>query len=69
MSYAQETVNFTREKRDALRRAYDRAAGKGQVQFMFEGREYLTGYAKYLLEYLDGQFRAEARNTLDAGRK
>lgn len=68
MSYARETVAFTSQKRDALRVAYNRAVGKGQEKFTFNGREYLTAYAKYVLEYLDGQFRADARNTLSAGK-
>lgn len=29
----------------------------GQEQFVFEGGEYLTAYAKYLLEYLTEQFK------------
>ena len=47
------TVTFTREKRDALRRAYDAATHANVEQFMFEGHVLLVAYAKYLLEYLD----------------
>lgn len=69
MSYTQETVEFTPAKRDALRAAHTRAVSKGRESFVFEGREYLTEYAKYVLEYLDSQFRGAARRRLDAGRK
>lgn len=31
---------------------YHRAAQKGQEQFTWNGHEFVTGYAKYLLEYL-----------------
>jgi hypothetical protein len=49
-------IDFTREKRDALRREYDKAVAAKQENFKFEGNEYVVAYAKYLLEYLDGKF-------------
>lgn len=51
------TVQFTQDKRDALRRAYDTAVKAKHETFTFEGSELLVAYAKYLLEYLDGEFR------------
>jgi hypothetical protein len=47
---------FTQEKVLALRRAYAHAVETKQEQFTFEGHELMTGYAKYLLEYLKMQF-------------
>lgn len=49
-----QTVEFDATKRDALRLAYDGAVTEGLDVFMHEGNEYVVGYAKYLLEYLDG---------------
>jgi hypothetical protein len=51
-----DIVNFTPELRDRLRRAYDRACEANAEQFTFDGHDYLTAYAKHLLDYLDGMF-------------
>lgn len=48
-----QLVGFTAEKAEALRAAYKQAVTEGKDTFMFERLEYVTGYAKYLLEYLD----------------
>jgi hypothetical protein len=50
-----EQVSFDRATRDRLRLAYDRAVAEGLEQFRFEGRDWVVAYAKYVLEYLDGQ--------------
>lgn len=46
-------ITFTHAKRDELRKLYNRAVKDGANEFQFEGRATHTGYAKYLLEYLD----------------
>lgn len=46
-------VTFTAEKRKRLQEAYDAAAKVGAETFTFNDAEYVTGYAKYLLEYLE----------------
>lgn len=51
------TVEFTATKRDALRKAYDKAVADKLDQFRFECNEYYVPYAGYLLVYLDNQFR------------
>jgi hypothetical protein len=51
-------VEFTPRKREQLRAAYNEARDAGEDVFVFEGREYVTDYAKYLLEYLDIQLVA-----------
>jgi hypothetical protein len=51
-------VDFTPEKVKKLRRYYDRAVRAGDDEFVFEGNQLLVGYAKYLLEYLEGKMRA-----------
>ena len=47
------SVTFTPEKRDSLRLQYDAAIDQDIDPFLFDGDEYVVGYAKYLLEYLD----------------
>ena len=44
-------ITWDRAKLKRLRRAYENA--KTDV-FEFEGAEFVRGYAKYLIEYLDG---------------
>ncbi len=46
-------ILFTIKKKEALRKAYEEAVAQGQDSFTFEGTQYLTEYAKYLLEHLD----------------
>ncbi|MDP2371906.1 hypothetical protein [Rhodoferax sp.] len=50
-------ISFTLGKARALRRAYTHAVETKQEQFTFEGNEYVTSYAKYLLEYLATIFK------------
>lgn len=47
-------VNYTPEKVIALRTAYENAVREGKEIFSFDGNDYVQGYAKYLLEYLEG---------------
>jgi hypothetical protein len=49
-------VSFTPKTRDALRKEYDQAVEDNKDSFVFDGNEFVTGYAKYLLQYLDGQY-------------
>jgi hypothetical protein len=49
-------ITFTPEKVKVLRKEYDAAVKRGDGQFVFEGHELDSGYAKYLLEYLEGKF-------------
>jgi len=45
-------VQFDVPRLKRLQHAYDAAVADHQVQFTFEGDEYLVAYAKYLIEYL-----------------
>jgi hypothetical protein len=54
----QQMVEWDRPKRERLRKAYNEAVTEKRSQFTFEGNEYVTGYAKYLLEYLDTRLGA-----------
>lgn len=42
-------------KKKRLRKAYHEAVKQKLNEFDFEGYTYVTGYAKYLLEYLDSE--------------
>lgn len=50
-------IEWTRPKYKALGRAYNAAVTAGLITFTFDGDEYVTGYAKYLLEYLKEKFQ------------
>ena len=49
------TVTFTPEKLRAFRKAYNKCTTD---VFEFEGHPYVKGYAKYVIEYLEGKFNA-----------
>lgn len=50
------TLEFDEKRMGRLQKAYDRAkAGKEDI-FIFEGREFITEYAKIMLEYLKTRF-------------
>ena len=55
-------INFNREKLNKLKKAY--AACKDET-FVFEGQHLLKGYAKYMIQYLEGIFKGEL--CLDCG--
>ena len=42
---------------NGLRRAYNLAVAQGLSYFKYEGQDFDTSYAKYLLEYLEGKAR------------
>lgn len=50
-----KAIEFDREKIEILRTAYDEAVRTQAEVFEVEGMQFVTGYAKYLLEYLDGR--------------
>lgn len=50
-------INFDRQKLKELKTLYNKAVKGGKESFMYKGDEYLTSYAKYVIEYLDSQFK------------
>jgi len=51
-------ILFTPVKLKMFIRAYEKAKALGEKGvFTFEGNEYLVGYAKYLIQYLQGQYK------------
>jgi len=49
-------MQWTKEAYLDLKRQYESAVSEGQEQFVFQGVELLTTFAKYLLEFLDNEF-------------
>lgn len=47
-----DMVSLSREDARELQKLYDKAVASGQKQFKFKGRDVLTDYAKYMLQYL-----------------
>ena len=50
----QGTVTFTFEKLKQFKVFYVMAKERGVESFEFEDKVYVVGYAKYLIEYLEG---------------
>ena len=46
------TITLDPETLTRLRRAYDQAVSANQSQFVFDGNEFDTRYAGYLLQYV-----------------
>lgn len=46
-------ITFTREKVNKFKRAYNKAVKEKKESFIFNDREVLTSYAKYMIEYLN----------------
>jgi hypothetical protein len=51
------TVSWSREDLRDLKAAYTKAKEGKQKQFKFRDIDLVTGYAKYLIEYLDDEFK------------
>lgn len=49
-------VTFTEQDLKNVKRLYEAAVRSGEKSFWYRDNEYLTSYAKYLIEYLEGQF-------------
>jgi hypothetical protein len=50
-----EMIDFTPEKLKKFKKAYQRAVDKKSDIFIFDGSEFVVGYAKYVIEYLDSK--------------
>lgn len=46
-------MRFNRDDSRVLKICYARAVKEGKETFTFRKREFLVGYAKYLIEYLE----------------
>ena len=52
-------VNWTEEKLAEFKKEYATAERRRRDCFKFNGHEFYTGYAKYLIEYLEQDFKAK----------
>lgn len=50
-------LSWTKKTFTYFKRHYIRALNNNQSSFFFEGNEFFTSYAKYLIEYLEPQFK------------
>jgi len=50
-------VTFTPESLARFKNRYEQTVTLKNEQFDFNGDVYVVGYAKYLIEYLEGQMR------------
>lgn len=55
MSDGRKTISFDVEKMRRLKKAFDSAVERNDTSFEFGGEVYVTRYAKYLLDYLQGE--------------
>jgi hypothetical protein len=53
-------MQWTKEAYLELKRQYENAVSNGSEQFEFQGVELLTTFAKYLLEFLDKEFKPKS---------
>lgn len=51
-----EQITYTLRSAKALKEAYKDAVKYQKDSFVFEGREYVRDYAKYLLQFLETKF-------------
>lgn len=52
-----DTVYFNKAKLERLKSRYKLAVEKNEDTFEFDGKTYVRGYAKYLIEYLESKFK------------
>lgn len=57
MEESDDMLEFTPDLYEKLKKEYNKALEEEQESFEFEGREVLTNYAKYMVEYLNTQFK------------
>jgi hypothetical protein len=50
-------ITFTPALFKKLKSAYNKAVKENKDSFVFEGDEWLTSYAKYVIEYLTPKFK------------
>lgn len=51
------SIEFTEEQFILFKKAYDDAVKLDHRIFIFDGKELLTGYAKYVVEYIEPKFK------------
>lgn len=51
-----QTQSFAYDDFIAFKKRYEEAVANKEEQFVYEGGEFLTVYAKYVVQYLETQF-------------
>lgn len=54
---ARETIEWDPPKLARFKKVYAEARDRRLDTFMFDGHEFVIGYAEYLIEYLEGALR------------
>ena len=54
-------LSFDSKRTKRLRIAYEKATKDAKESFLFDGHEFLTDYAKYVLAYLEDRLLKQAR--------
>ena len=57
-----QLIEFDREKLKRLKGRYDRAVINNEKTFQFDGGDYLTTYAKYLIEHLENELGVDRQD-------
>jgi hypothetical protein len=52
-------INWTPAKLERFREVYSKAAATPDVPFTFEGHQFIVGYAKFLIQYLDMEWERQ----------
>lgn len=52
-----DTLTINKYELATLKRMYAKAVKEGKTQFVFQAKDILTVYAKYLIEYLESRFK------------
>lgn len=55
-----DSITINHENYKQLKKAYDKAVKDGVDQFIFEGSELVTKFAKYLLEHMRNVLKIDA---------
>lgn len=50
------SITIDKKYMQGLRKAYNKAVKEGKGQFKYNGNDFVTGYAKYFLEYYEPKF-------------
>lgn len=53
-------IDWTPDLLRKFKREYNKAVKTGAEQFTFDDHDFVTDYAKYLIEYLEGRFHAKS---------
>jgi len=54
-----ETVKFSKEDFDQFKKVYELHKESPQQVFEFKGNEFVSGYAKHLIKYLESKFNPQ----------